>query len=56
MCVELEKTNIEVDNEFISNDFSTILNSANDADVINPFHETRLGAAKKIVFLVAPKV
>ena len=35
MRVELEKTNIEVDHE-LSNDFSKILNSANDAD-ITPF-------------------
>ena len=35
MHLELEETNIEVDHEF-SNDFSKILNSANDAD-INPF-------------------
>ena len=46
MRVELEKTNIEVDHE-LSNDFSKILNSANDAD-ITPFMKLFWEQQKKL--------
>lgn len=52
MSVELEKTNIKVDHE-LSNDFSKILNSANDAH-ITPFMKLFWEQQKK--FLGAPKV
>lgn len=46
MRVDLEKTNIEVDLES-SNDFSKILNSANEAD-ITPFMKLFLEQQKKL--------
>lgn len=46
MRVELEKTNIEVDHE-LSNDFSKILNSANDAE-ITPFMKLFWEQQKKL--------
>lgn len=46
MRVELEKTNIEVDRE-LSNDFSKILNSANDAE-ITPFMKLFWEQQKKL--------
>ena len=46
MRLELEKTNIEVDHE-LSNDFSKILNSANDAD-ITPFMKLFWEQQKKL--------
>ena len=47
MRLELEKTNIEVDHE-LSNDFSKILNSANDAD-ITPFMKLFWEQQKKLL-------